>query len=185
MRQVLYQIRVTLEHSEPSVWRQVEVLSNTTLDALHDILQVAMGWDNEHLYQFIVEDTYYGDSELGTTGARQDASRVTIGNLFNRAKKRMTYEYDFGDGWEHEVFIEKIRPLPEGEDTFYPRCTAGENTCPPEDIGGIFGYFEYLSALKDKNAPSHQEAVSILGEDYDPSVFELDFVNHQLKELFS
>ncbi len=183
MSQIAYQLRIELTGSEPPVWRRVQVLGQFPLSDLHDILQVAMGWKNEHFYQFIINDRIYGDPELGSGDSRVDAETVSIGNLIKRAKVGFIYEYDFDDGWEHEIVVEKIRPLPDEEAALLPRCLEGEGACPPEDCGGIFGYFELLEALQDPHHHAYDEMKRLYG-DLDPTRFDRDAVNKRLSVLF-
>jgi len=183
MSHILYQLKIRLEHSEPPVWRTLQVLGQTTLEDLHDMFQVVMGWKNENPFQFIIDEHYYADSDLGTGQNRIDASQVTLGSLIKRGKSTFVYEYDLSDGWEHEVEVEKIRPVSQEESFHLPLCLAGENACPPEDCGGIFGYYELLSLLKDPEHPAYQEMIDTYGE-IRPRDFDLEAVNRSLGNLF-
>lgn len=111
------------------VWRRVQVLSTMTLREFHGVLQVAMGWEGIHLYQFVIHTVRYGSWE---TGARSPA--ITLGNLQLRNGSRFLNEYDLNIPWEHEVRLEERRPVKHG--AHYPACTGGEGNCPPEDCGG-------------------------------------------------
>lgn len=179
----MYQLTLRLEHSEPPVWRTLQVLNTTSLEDLHDMFQVAMGWQNEQAYQFIINDHYYGDDDLGSSGNRSDAGSVRLGELIKRGKVSFMYEYDLSDGWEHHVHVDKIRPLSAEEAVQLPRCIAGENACPPEECGGIFGYYELLSLLKDPEHPAYAEMVEQYGV-IDPRAFDLSAVNQNLNNLF-
>lgn len=186
MSEIVYQLRISLNLSEPEIWRRFLVTGNTSLDELHDMIQIVMGWDNQHLYQFIIGEHFYGDSELGTSGQRSDSSIITLGDLIKRPKTHFIYEYDFGDGWEHDILVEKIRPRPQFEAEFLPICLEGKLACPVEDCGGIFGYYEILDALKDPEHPQHaemEETWGELGSDLDPEHFDLKWINDNLREL--
>jgi hypothetical protein len=140
-----YQIRVSLDGARPPVWRRIVVPGSTTLAKLHDILQVAMGWEDYHLHQFTIAGKRYGnrehdEGELGFI----DERRHTLQSLFPEKGVRFRYQYDFGDGWEHTLVVEKIVPI--GQGGHRPVCVAGAHACPPEDVGGIGGYAEYLAA---------------------------------------
>jgi len=183
MSQIVYQLHLVLSGSEPPIWRRIQVLGTTPLSDLHDILQTVMGWKNENFYQFIIEDRCFGDAELGQGDSRADASVVTLGQLIKRPKIRFIYEYDFSDGWEHEILVEKIRPLPDAEAGNLPLCLEGENACPPEDCGGIFGYYELLAVLRDPVHPAHGE-LKRLYPVLDPAAFDRGEVNRKLQAMF-
>ncbi len=129
----IYQLKVTLEHIRPPIWRRIEVPSNLPLPELHLVLQAAMGWTNSHLHQFRVGKAYYGDPDIDEFGELnlKDESKLRLTKLLSKPKQKMVYEYDFGDGWEHEIVLEKI--LPAGPAIHYPRCLGGARACPPED----------------------------------------------------
>lgn len=186
MSEIVYQLKISLSLSQPEIWRRFLVPGSVTLDELHDTIQIVMGWENQHLYQFLINDRMYGDSELGTSGSRSDSSEVTLGSLIKRPKTLFIYEYDFGDGWEHEILVEKIRPRPQFEVDFVPICLEGAQACPMEDCGGIFGYYDILNALKDSTHPQHEamsETWGNYGSDIDPEHFDLKWVNSSLKAL--
>lgn len=177
MERQVYRLKVILRGSEPAIWRRLEVHGDTTLCELHRILQVAMGWMDEHLHEFERAGTRYGDPspELEMD---EDERRVLLGEVLRRAKARMVYEYDFGDGWRHDVVLEHIGP---GEaDVSYPRVVAGERACPPEDVGGIGGYYGFLEALADTADPRHEDMLEWCGEAFDPGAFDIDEVNRRL-----
>lgn len=183
MSQILYQIKVQLAGSEPPVWRRFQVLSQTPLDQLHDIIQVVMGWDNDHFYQFMINDEFYSAPEVDETDQRKEARHYQIGQLIKRGKTSFLYEYDLSDGWEHEVTVEKIRPIPELDARQLPLCLEGENATPPEECGGIFGYYELMSILKDPTHDAYDEMREQYG-DIDPKAFDNAEVNQALKVLF-
>jgi hypothetical protein len=109
----------------------------------------------------------------------EDEDKVVISEVLPAAKTKMVYEYDFGDSWEHEVVLEKITQSEAG--VHYPRCIAGENACPPEDIGGVWGYADFLEAINDPGHEQHEDMLDWVGGEFDPQEFDLDFVNKQLK----
>ena len=100
---------------------------------------------------------------------------VRVGTLLNKEKQWMTYEYDFGDGWEHKIVLEKILPFEPGNAE--PKCIAGRRSCPPEDVGGIWGYARFLEAYSDADHPEHEEMLEWAGEDFDPERFDQSEVN--------
>ena len=133
----VYQIKVTLEGMRPPIWRRLEVLSDTTLDNLHLILQVVMGWDNYHLHEFTIGGIEYGHPDTDFDSEVEDEERVKLYQVAPKESMKFIYEYDFGDGWRHTVLIEKILPVEKGK--HYPCCVKGKRACPPEDVGGPFG----------------------------------------------
>jgi len=175
----VYQIKVTLKGSKPPIWRRFQVTGDTRLSTLHRILQGIMGWENYHLYQFTIGDTYFGapDFELDIENDR----KVRLSQVVPGEKAKFTYEYDFGDSWEHQILIEKILPPEPG--VRYPICLTGKRACPPEDCGGIWGYADFLEAIQDPKHPEHDEMLEWVGEDFDPEAFDLDEVNRVLKRI--
>ena len=178
---VVYQIKVTLRGSKPPIWRRFQVASNTSLVQLHRILQRVMGWEDYHLHQFVVDGIMYGSADMTGDLDTVDEKAVTLGAIVRREKFKFIYEHDFGDGWDHELLIEKILPLEAGKS--YPICLTGKRACPPEDCGGIWGYSEFLEAVQDPDHPEHDEMLEWAGEEFDPTAFDLRAVNAELKQL--
>ena len=143
---MIHQIKITLDRIRPPIWRRVQVAGDTTFAMLHDIIQVTMGWRDCHLHEFNVagrrvgphiEDDFYGGSTF-------DEMDVRLCDVIRREKARLKYTYDFGDGWEHTLSVEKILPPEMGVE--YPICLKGKRACPPEDCGGPWGYAGLLEA---------------------------------------
>ncbi len=144
---VIYQLKITLARVEPAVWRRIEV-PDCTLADLHYYIQAAMGWQNCHLHQFIVGTERFIDVESfdGECEDNDECDALLSDIVPERSRKfRFSYEYDFGDGWTHEIAVEHQGPPEKG--VKYPRCLAGERACPPEDCGGPWGYVELLAAV--------------------------------------
>ncbi|MEO6777070.1 MAG: plasmid pRiA4b ORF-3 family protein [Kofleriaceae bacterium] len=161
MATTTYELDVRLSEIEPPIWRRIELAGSATLDDVHFAIQVAMGWTNSHLHQFIIDGTSYGMAnvdgaeELGLEderGVRLD-DLVGKGDLF-------VYEYDFGDGWRHEVTVKNVKTVAKAPK---PRCTAGARACPPEDCGGSGGYATLLRALADPSDEDDRELVEWAG----------------------
>ncbi|MBI1881343.1 MAG: plasmid pRiA4b ORF-3 family protein [Chloroflexi bacterium] len=180
----IYQIKVTLRDSKPPIWRRIQVPSDINLGKLHRILQVVMGWTDSHLHQFIVGGTYYGepDPDYQDMGMEmRDEKRVKLNQFVRGEKSRLRYEYDFGDSWEHELLVEKILPPEPG--VRYPLCLTGKRACPPEDVGGVWGYPDFLEAIKDPKHPEHEDMLEWVGGEFDPEAFDLDEVNEALRHV--
>jgi hypothetical protein len=178
---VVYQIKVTLRGSKPPIWRRIQVTSDTSLIQLHRIVQCVMGWEDYHMHQFIVGGVMYGNADMMEDFDMVDEKTVTLAKIVRREKFKFIYEYDFGDGWEHELLVEKILPVEEGK--VYPVCLTGKRACPPEDCGGIWGYSGFLEAVQDSDHPEHEEMLDWAGGEFDPAAFDLREVNAELKEL--
>jgi hypothetical protein len=170
----LYQFKITLLESNPPIWRRIQV-KNCTLDKLHEHIQTAMGWTNSHLHQFKINGELYGDPELLDDGFEDfdcvDSTITKISEIVPKEGKRFAfvYEYDFGDGWDHEILFEGCLRAEKGGR--YPRCVEGERCCPPEDVGGVWGYSEFLEALADPKHEQHDEFVEWAGP-FDPEEFD-------------
>ena len=178
----VYQLKVTLNGSKPKIWRTILVKPTTPLSKLHRIIQRTMGWDGGHMHQFEVLGEHYGcaDPEWGDPSV-QDERKLTLGEIASLQVNSFTYEYDFGDDWKHEITIEKT--LPAEKKQKYPLCIAGELACPPEDCGGIWGYYGLLDAIKNPKHAEHEQMKEWVGEDFDPNHFILEEVNRALSHV--
>lgn len=180
------QLKIALKHSEPSIWRRVMVKSSITFFELHHTIQIAMGWENYHLFEFKVND--YRIGELDEEFADVDfvdskvinCLNITLGEILPEIEN-FSYEYDFGDGWNHDILIEKTMPLE--ENAIYPRCIEGELNCPPEDCGGIPGYYHLLEIIKDKKHPEYKQMYQWLGGKFAPGKFDLRAANKFLEHI--
>jgi hypothetical protein len=176
----IYQIKVTLNDSKPPIWRRVLVEDTTKLSKLHTILQTVMGWTNSHLHQFIINDEFYGEPEEdeGYSEDLKNEKRFHLNQFVERKGFKFIYEYDFGDSWEHTILVEAI--LPAEKDAFYPRCIDGKRACPPEDVGGMWGYEDFQKVIANPKDPEHDEMMEWIGN-FDPERFILDYVNEGLR----
>jgi len=163
----IYQLKVTLNDSKPPIWRRILVPENVTLHQLHTIVQIAMGWTNSHLHQFIIDDEYYGDPEDDEYGEMENEKRYRLNQSVEHKGFKFIYEYDFGDSWEQTVHVEAILPIEKGK--LYPICSAGKRACPPEDIGSLWGYENFLKIFSNPKHPEHDEMMEWYGEDIDPN----------------
>lgn len=174
----LYQIKVSLNDVKPSIWRRLLISSTTNLSELHNIIQVAMGWTDTHLHQFIVGNERYGIPDPDFEDGTKSEDKIRIGTLLKKEKQWIIYGYDFGDDWEHKIILEKILPYKSGETA--PKCIGGRRGCPPEDVGGPLGYEEFLKAYKHKTHSEHEEMVEWAGEYFDPDRFDPNEINEIL-----
>lgn len=174
------QLKITLKYLQPPIWRRLVVPDNITLGELHWAIQLSMGWTNSHLHAFRLGKVEYGmaDMDEGMGPPTVDEDSVSLCGLIKRKGQRFSYEYDFGDGWLHEVLVEKVEPASEP----HPRvvCLAGKRACPPEDCGGVPGYAEVLRVLKKADNEDDRSFREWVGE-YDPELFDLDGVNRQFQ----
>jgi hypothetical protein len=172
----VYQIKVTLSGSEPPIWRRLLVSSSTSLAELHRILQVAMGWTDDHLHGFEpAQRRLRGRPEPADDLDFDDEERVRLDQALPREKSALVYMYDFGDSWAHDIVVEKVLPSSDGVNV--PSCIGGERACPPEDCGGIWGYDDLLDAIRDPEHPEHEEKLEWVGDEFDPERFDADAVN--------
>ena len=185
IKQPIYQLKITLNGIKPPIWRRILVPANIDLVSLHDLLQIVIGWTNSHLHQFISGKKLYGiqDDEFGDFDMDiENEDKYELSQLLRRENDSLKYEYDFGDGWEHKIVLEKILPYETTERI--PRCIKGKRACPPEDCGGIWGFENLIEAIKDSSHPEHEEMVEWLGRDFDSENFNLDEINKLLQENF-
>jgi hypothetical protein len=179
----VYQLKITLRHIKPPVWRRVET-KDGSLAQLHDIIQACLGWEDYHLHEFEIGDERYGDPlqwqdgfggelEVGNEG------KVRLSQLVAQGVKKFSYTYDMGDTWEHAIQIEKALPAEAG--VRYPRCIAGQRACPPEDCGGPWGYADFVDAIQNPENERHEELLEWVGGEFDPEAFDIDAVNEALR----
>jgi hypothetical protein len=141
---------------------------------LHEILQVAMGWTDSHFHQYRVRDTYFGQPTDEFGMRRKNEKKVMLNEVLRKPKDRMVYEYDFGDGWEHDLVLEKVEYALAGKK--YPTVLKGKGACPPEDVGGVYGYYHFLEAIGNPEHPEHQDMVEWCDE-FDPEEYDIEEAN--------
>lgn len=177
----LYQLKITLKYSRPAIWRRIVVPASCKLERLHQIIQRVMPWTNSHMHQFIAGRTCYGrpDPEFADMGNETlNEKRYTIADIAPGPKKKFVYEYDFGDSWYHEVVVEKVLPPDAGFKKVV--CLAGKNACPPDDCGGMGGYYNMLGIIADPKNPEHESMTEWLGVKWDMTRFDLNEANAAL-----
>lgn len=151
----LHELKITLLDLKPPVWRLVRVRSDATLGQLHGVIQAAMGWMNCHLHAFRVKGASFSDPEFELEGDEGDEFQVPLAKFLARPGDMITYEYDFGDGWEHEVRLMAVVPaLPSARRA---ECIGGARACPIDDVGGTGGYEHLLEVLADPHNEEHAE----------------------------
>ena len=171
----VYQFKITLLETKPPIWRRIQV-ENCTLDKLHEHIQTAMGWTNSHLHQFKIGEQVYGDPELLDDDVDridfEDSTKTRLSDLIPNGCKPFSfeYEYDFGDSWNHKIAFEGC-PTPE-KGVKYPICLEGERACPPEDVGGVGGYYEFLEAIADLSHEEHESFLRWSGGKFDAEAFD-------------
>ena len=181
----IYQIQIALKNFKPKIWRRILVPSDVSLSDFHKIIQTTMGWTNTHLHQFYkngkrymeqMEEDYMWDDRN-----QFDYIAMQLSDLLRYEKEKISYEYDFGDGWNHEIVLEKILPFDDKEE--YPVCIKGKMNCPLEDCGGAWGYADLLEVLKNPKHKEYEELVDWIGDEhFDPEHFDKDEVNELLRE---
>ncbi len=179
---MVYQIKVTLNAISPPVWRRILVADKITLLDLHHAIQDVFGWMDYHLHEFTIRGLTYGDpandewDELDI----KDETKFPLRKFNFRQGTRFTYQYDFGDSWNHTLVVEKILPFEKG--MALPQCIKGVRACPPEDVGGPWGYSDFLEAIKDPHHEEHDRYLEWIGGEFDPDAFDLEGVNNRLRQ---
>ncbi len=182
MTKKIFQIQIALKGFKPKIWRRILIPSDFLLSDFHLIIQITMGWTNSHLHQFIINRTFYTqrmqDDDLWDEMDNVDYKKMKISDLLKKEKEKIVYEYDFGDSWEHDIILEKILPI--DNNLKYPVCLTGKMNCPPEDCGGVWGYFDMLKVLKDPDHEEYESYIEWLGEEFDPEFFDKNEINKLL-----
>jgi hypothetical protein len=183
--QRVYQFKITLKHVSPPVWRRIQVPSDYSFWDLHVAIVDVMGWLDYHLHQFYMlhpatrKPAYIAtrDEDFPSSALTYPETDEVIARWFSPANPAATYEYDFGDGWEHTVRLEKI--LPRAEGVVYPVLIAGRRACPPEDVGGPPGYERFLKILKDPSHREHKMMAEWCGGSFDAEHFDPEDVSFE------
>jgi hypothetical protein len=178
-KDLIYEVKVTLLGIQPPVWRRLHVPATYSFWDLHLAIQDSMGWLNSHLHEFLVvpaarrrslrigvpdDNAFPGDEPI------LPSWDIPITKYLSARRNQAAYNYDFGDDWQHSVLVESVLPALPG--TAYPACVDGRRRCPPEDIGGVPGYEQFLTAVRDPNHEEHESYLNWVGGSYDPEAFE-------------
>jgi hypothetical protein len=174
----IYQLKVTLRDSNPAIWRRIQVADTILLPHLHGVLQLAMGWTNSHLHSFQVGKRIFAEPSPDDDFPITDYRSVRLNQIAPTVADQLVYIYDFGDSWEHDIIVEEILPVEKG--TRHPLCLDGQRACPPEDVGGVWGYADFLKAIRNPRHREHTEMLTWAGGAFDPDKFDLPGVNGML-----
>jgi hypothetical protein len=189
-----YQLKVSLKGVRPPIWRRILVPGNIKFDTLHEVIQIAMGWQNSHLYSFEIDDVVIeipeSEDELGfflpSIRQRADSRKEQLKYWTDKEKAKFTYTYDFGDNWEHIIQVEKVEVSQESLE--HPICLRGKRACPPEGSGGIHAYKVFMNTItgngqNDEMDDEYRDYLLSFYENFDPEEFDLEFINTTLTEI--
>lgn len=178
----IYQFKITLTGSKPPIWRRIQV-ADCTLAQFHEHIQTAMGWTNTHLHDFNIEGLQYSDPDtLDSVDHACDTAKTNLSQILPEGDGRFAflYTYDFGDGWEHKIEFEGIKPRDDKKK--YPLCVTGKRACPPEDCGGVWGYADLLEALANPKHEDYEAMKEWVGDFFDPAAFDAEETTSLMQE---
>lgn len=175
-----FRLRINLDGVTPVIWRRILVPGSVRMSKLAVMLIAVMGWTNSHLHAFQVGQHRYGMHYDEYPDDEIDEKGVTVLNAL-RGARRFTFEYDFGDSWEHEVIVEEMTSSSFG--LRYAVCLDGANACPPEDVGGVDGYRLFLEAMANPNHEEHEHYLEWIGGSFEPAEFDLVSTNASLQKV--
>lgn len=180
-----YQLKIILSGVKPPVWRRIKINGHATFGDLHEVIQLVMGWENAHLFEFSNKEISIlpGEDEDDFMGVGDtegiDMGEITVEEVLKKKGAKIKYTYDFGDNWEHQIVVEEIEK-DNGILLHGAICLKGKGNCPPEDCGGPWGYMQMLEAVSDPKHPEYENYREWLGEDFDPEHFDLNETNQFL-----
>ncbi len=173
----IYTLKVVLAESEPVIWRRLQIPGQATLRGLHLALQISMGWTESHMHDFRIGNECY--TSIQNDGFAQDQEKderqFRLFDVLKHKGARFYYTYDFGDDWAHEIVVEDISDWKPGVQ--YPRCIDGERQCPPEDCGGIGGYYNILEILQNPSDSEYEMYKEWFPSGFVPEHFDVAQVN--------
>ncbi len=178
MSERMYLLKVRLLDIEPEIWRRFVVPASITLDRLHDVIQIVMGWTDSHLHEFTIGKKRYTEYPQERDDGLE-CGKYRFGDLVKQKNRKILYLYDFGDSWMHELILEESRYFDPGLRNIIV-CLDGARSCPPEDVGGIPGYFDFCSALADPGHEDHERLMEWSGGNYNSEEFDTNMINWQL-----
>lgn len=178
-------IKISLDKINPLIWRELLVPRDITFYKLHHAIQIAMGWTNSHLFEFAIAGYRIGEIYENLEGQDEshiiNAKKTQLIDLVDKEGEDFKYEYDFGDGWDHLIMLEKYESLDNTQQL--PFCISGALKCPLEDCGGITGFYDFQAILSDKHHPDYQETKEWVGGKFNPTEFDVLKINKQLKNI--
>ena len=177
-------LRISLVDSNPEIWRRFQISNELMLGDLHRAIQIVMGWTNSHPHDFEIKGKRYSaKSDYGGPFDEPcgNEDETLIGDVLKQKRQKFAYIYDMGDDWQHKLVVEAIaEPIP-GQ--HYPVCLAGENACPPEDCGGVWGYYRLLEILDDPDHDEYDEIEEWISDDFDAETFDIKETNEILENF--
>jgi hypothetical protein len=173
-------LRIELKYIEPLIWRRVAVRTSINLEALHPVIQAAMGWLDYHLWEFVIDERKYGIPDPDRPHVKNGAA-TQLAAILASGITEFGYVYDFGDNWEHRIVVEDVATAEAG--VKYPRFLGGERRCPPEDCGGPPGYFDFIENIARKSSKKAKEALHWYGGSYDPDDIDVEQINITLGRI--
>jgi hypothetical protein len=182
--QRIYQLHIALLDIHPMIWRRLWIPDNLKLSKLDRVIQAAFGWTNSHLHEFRISGERYGMTEIESMDGDEELKsdkKFTLTKVLSDTVKEFEYEYDFGDCWRHRVVVEGIMAATPYND--WPLCLAGENACPPEDIGGPGGFEDFVQSMADPEDDDHFENWNWHGGPFDPKGFDVNTTNARIRNL--
>lgn len=179
----IFQLKISLADIQPPIWRRIQVPGDISLLDLHFIFQTAMGWTNSHLHEFTIDGHDYGTlwEDDGDDREVRNEEEYRLDQVIPASGFQFSYLYDFGDSWRHTILVEDILDPEKG--THYPACLDGERKCPPEDVGGAWGYADFLAAIANPNHPEYESYLTWAGGSFDPEAFDRERINAELKDI--
>ena len=186
----VFQLKLTLDGSNPSIWRRLWLPASMRLVDVHVVIQIAMDWNGDHLHQFIVGThrrgpfLYFSNPTMLGDGDCLDEAKARLDALLVQPKDKLRYEYDFGDSWMHSLLLEKVLVQPSAEAAL-PRCVTGKRACPPDDSGGLGGWDFTCEVLRDPSHPDYESYSEVFDVDFDPEAFDVDAINAALRQHFA
>jgi len=180
----VYHFKITLKETQPAIWRRVET-KDVTLEKLHELIQTSMGWTNSHLHCFMIGDKRYSDPQF-MEDCFDDLGEISyagvrVSDLVSEygTRLQLDYEYDFGDGWQHTIKLEEVTEAQPR--VRYPRCIDGDRACPPEDVGGVWGFVDFVEAIRNSDHDQHEEFLEWHGP-FDPANFDPAKATRRMKQ---
>lgn len=182
----ILQFKIVLGGIEPAIWRSIQVSNEMNMRTFAVSLLLAMGWQNSHLHEFIIAGIHYGltgdDYDyIDESLVPEDETLYRLKDFSEDQLRKFKFLYDFGDGWKHDVSLEVVILKPDAVAKF-PRVVDGARNCPPEDCGGISGYYDLAEKLKTPDAEDYEGLITWLGGKYDTDFFDLNVINTTLKK---